>query len=95
MIQTIERLLSGYILDFTDQTFQSFFRDYNIDIDDKKYMTYGNSKGKRLRAFWEIDSNETVSLVMSDMLKLKNYTQCEEPGKLQKIEGFLKELKDQ
>ncbi|RWH76933.1 MAG: DUF3644 domain-containing protein [Mesorhizobium sp.] len=43
----------GYVMDFTNRTYQEFFRDeVGIDIYNDAYLTdNGNSKGKRLRAF--------------------------------------------
>ena len=52
----LERILSmggGYILDYTDATYGEFFGRYKIDIHNTKYQTYGTSKAKKMRAFWE------------------------------------------
>src|SRR5436190_83335 len=58
--QPFEELLemsSGYVLQFTDQTFASFFAEsVNCDIYTVRYATYGDSKAKRFRAFWERES---------------------------------------
>jgi Restriction endonuclease len=52
---------AGYVLDFTDRTFSDFFRsELQINIDDQKYCREGTSKGKRLRAFLQIESDTTV-----------------------------------
>ena len=41
----------GYVLNFVDRTFVSFFaEELNIDIDDARYKAQGTSKAKRLRA---------------------------------------------
>jgi len=41
----------GYVLDFSDRTFASFFADeLNIDIDDERYAKSGTSKANRFRA---------------------------------------------
>lgn len=46
---------SGYVLNFSDRTFASFFaEELNIDIDDPIYAQNGGSKGKRLRRFLQI-----------------------------------------
>lgn len=46
---------SGYVLNFSDRTFASFFaEELNIDIDDTIYAQNGGSKGKRLRRFLQI-----------------------------------------
>lgn len=45
----------------------NFFRDtVNIDI----YAPKGNSKAKRLRAFWEIESDQLVGKVLSGLLEV-------------------------
>lgn len=62
--RTIEKLFemeSGYVLDFSNTTFRDFFIDsVGIDIDDTKYYCNGESKAKRLRTFWQIESDYNV-----------------------------------
>lgn len=60
---------SGYVLDYSDQTFGEFFNRYQVDIHGKKYQTYGTSKAKKMRAFWEQESDAKVVKVLSEMLK--------------------------
>ena len=45
----------GYVMDFTNRTYQEFFRDeVGVDIYNDAYLSDdGNSKGKRLRAFMQ------------------------------------------
>ncbi|GAA5658209.1 hypothetical protein Brsp06_04593 [Brucella sp. NBRC 13694] len=45
----------GYVMDFTNRTYQEFFRDeVGVDIYNDAYLiNEGNSKGKRLRAFMQ------------------------------------------
>ena len=60
---------SGYVLDFSDTTFSEFFRStVRVDIDDPKYG--GTSKGKRLRSFWEQETDALVGKVLGEMLKV-------------------------
>lgn len=59
---------SGYVLDFTDATYEEFFRHYGIQIHDSKYQYYGSSKAKKLRAFWEIEEDDLVGRVLSEMV---------------------------
>ena len=61
---------SGYVLDFTNATFDQYFQDYNIDIYSERYGEYGNSKANRMRAFWQLDSDEIVGNVLSELLDL-------------------------
>lgn len=60
---------SSYVLDYSDQTFGEFFNRYQVDIHGKKYQTYGTSKAKKMRAFWEQESDAKVVKVLSEMLK--------------------------
>lgn len=67
----LERLLgmgSGYVLSYSDPTFGEFFRRYKIDIHAPKYQTYGTSKAKKMRAFWEQEPDALVGKVLSEML---------------------------
>lgn len=59
---------SGYVLDYTDQTFAEFFKRHRVAIHDAKYQTYGSSKAKKLRSFWEQESDALVSKVLSELL---------------------------
>ena len=58
----------GYVLDFTNGTFAEFFKRYNVDIHGNQFLTYGDSKAKKMRAFWEQESDALVGRVLSDML---------------------------
>ena len=59
---------SGYVLDFTDGTYAEFFREHGIDIQARKYQINGTSKMKRLRAFWEMETDLIVGKVLSALL---------------------------
>lgn len=64
----------GYVLDFSNNTFAEFFRDNaDIDIYDDKYAINGDSKARRLRAFWEIEPDPLVGKVLSEMLDYWRY----------------------
>ncbi len=60
----------GYVLDFTNDTFDEFFQDYNVDIYSERFRIYGDSKAKKLRAFWHLESDEVVGDVLAAMLNL-------------------------
>ena len=65
---------SGYVLDFTNNTFATFFREIvGKDIYAQKYELNGDSKAKRLRAFWEIEPDSIVGRVLSEMLEVWKY----------------------
>ena len=57
----IERLFgmrSGYVLDFTNRTFQELILEVTgIDIYHDKYAVQGDSKANRLRSFWKAGSD--------------------------------------
>ncbi len=66
-----EKLLgmqSGYVLDYSDATFGEFFGRYDVDIHSDKYQTYGTSKAKKMRAFWEQESDSKVGQALAEML---------------------------
>ncbi|MCL4852634.1 MAG: TIR domain-containing protein [Bryobacteraceae bacterium] len=61
---------SGYVLDFSDNTFADFFKDYgSIEIHSEKYSTSGTSKANKLREFWRLESDALVSAVMHGLLE--------------------------
>ena len=65
-LEDVFELGSGYVLTFTDRTFAEFFEnELSVNIDDRKYRLKGSSKGKRLRAFLEIESEAVVAKVAS------------------------------
>lgn len=52
LIDELTGMSSGYVLDFSNQTFAEFFQtEVGIDIYDAVYADLGPSKGKRLRCF--------------------------------------------
>ena len=69
--QIFEKLFNrgGYVLDFSDSTFAEFFREHKINIEEHKYHINGRSKMKRLRAFWEIEPDNTVGQVLHYLLE--------------------------
>lgn len=67
-------MASGYVLDFSNNTFAEFFREAaNIDIYSPKYEFNGDSKAKRLRAFWEVEPDTLVGKVLSELLEIWQY----------------------
>jgi hypothetical protein len=55
LLDKVLEMEGGYVLNFSDRTFASFFaEELNIDIDDPIYAQNGGSKGKRLRRFLQI-----------------------------------------
>jgi hypothetical protein len=67
----LEKILGmegGYLLDYNDMTFGQFFNRHRVDIHGTKYQTYGTSKAKKMRAFWEGEPDALVGKVLSEML---------------------------
>lgn len=69
----IEKFLgmdSGYVLNFSNRTFSDFFvENFKINIYDDKYADRGESKAKRLRTFWEKESNCLVADSIEKMIE--------------------------
>jgi hypothetical protein len=64
----------GYVLDFTNQSFAAFIKEtVSISIYDDKYAVHGDSKAKRLRAFWEIESDPIVAKVLGELIEIWRY----------------------
>ncbi len=72
-------MASGYVLDFSNNTFAEFFRETaNIDIYAQKYAFNGDSKAKRLRAFWEKEPDALVGKVLSGLLEVWQYNETQD-----------------
>lgn len=78
-LKTIDRLPfesllalgSGYVLDFTNQSFAVFINESvgrNIYAD--SYAKYGDSKGKRLLALLELEADSLVGKVLNELLDI-------------------------
>jgi hypothetical protein len=65
----IEKLLgmkSGYVMDFSDRTFNEFVGEaVGLDIDNEKYHFSSNSKANRLRQFIKVESNYTFGKLLA------------------------------
>lgn len=69
--ENIFGMSTGYVLDFSDATYDDFFSKYGIDIHgDKKYLVNGTSKAKKMRTFWEQDEDATVARILNELLDL-------------------------
>lgn len=61
---------NGYVLNFSNSSFQKFIYSLTkIDIENPKYAKKGSSKAKRLRSFWDIESDYNVGILMKEMLE--------------------------
>lgn len=67
-------MASGYVLDFSNSMFAEFFREsVKIDIYSPKYAFNGDSKAKRLRAFWETEPDALVGKALFDLMEVWQY----------------------
>jgi hypothetical protein len=61
---------TGYVLDFSDRTFQDFFLcEVSKDILNEKYAPRGTSKANRLRTFWLMEDNQCVGMLTVKILE--------------------------
>jgi hypothetical protein len=96
----LERALgmgSGYVLNFSNNTFYAFFLDYcGINIYDDKYNYSSGSKANRMRAFWELENNYLVAkalgVLFSEWNEFKGYDSPDAPP--QDCLLIVKRLKD-
>jgi hypothetical protein len=58
----------GLVLDYSDPKYGEFFKRHRVDIHSPRYQTYGTSKAKKMRAFWEAEQDALVGSVLSEML---------------------------
>ncbi len=69
----LEKLFSmekGYVLNFTNESFQHFVFDaVKLDIYEEKYAANGDSKAKRLRAFWRLEPEKVVRKLNRSLLE--------------------------
>jgi hypothetical protein len=86
---------TGYVLDFSNNTFASFFKEcVNKDIYHNKYSVYGDSKAKRLRTFWEMESDQLVGKALKGMLDIWEYDNSEKANSDSKYAKCLKYLSE-
>jgi hypothetical protein len=70
MIEKILGMDSGYVLNFSNPSFQEFiFNLTKIDIYHSKFEIYGDSKAKRLRVFWQLESNQNVGKITKELIE--------------------------
>ena len=75
-IEKVLGMSSGYVLNLTDDTFGAFFKRHGVNIHGSQYQTYGTSKAKKMRGFWEREPDLLVGRVLSELLDYYE-AQCE------------------
>lgn len=69
-LENLFEMSGGYVLDFSNRTFQEFIvENAQRDIYDSKYAYGSGSKANRLRAFWEKESNSVIGKLIVDLLE--------------------------
>jgi hypothetical protein len=60
----------GYVLEFTNRSFQEFFREVvGVQIYDPRYDRGSNSKANRLRAFWDVATKGQLCAFLNGLLE--------------------------
>jgi hypothetical protein len=71
---------SGYVLDFSDRTFQEFVLSVTgLDVQDNKYNLNSGSKANRLRAFIKQESSYIVGSLLEELVNysMREYKQID------------------
>jgi hypothetical protein len=61
---------TGYVLDFTDASFGEFFNTKGIDIHGRQFQTYGTSKAKKMRSYWDQATDSSIGLILEELLDI-------------------------
>jgi len=68
-LEQLLRMGSGYVLNFSNRTFDEFFfESIGRSIYDPQYNYGSASKANRLRGFWKVEDNSLVGKVMGERL---------------------------
>lgn len=90
IIDEIFDMKSGYVLDFTNRTFEEFFSDeLSIEIYHPKYDTDGSSKAKRLRCLLKITTDQERVKILIALWKYR--TRLVKRNKIPEIDIHLTE----
>ncbi|MBO1256700.1 hypothetical protein J3L16_13490 [Alteromonas sp. 5E99-2] len=84
LLEDLLGMAGGYVLDFSNNTFAEFFNQHGIEIYLDKYTTFGDSKAKRLRSFWQIESDTVVANVLKSLFEYVDAINPEGAGELTK-----------
>jgi hypothetical protein len=64
------RMEGGYVLDFSNRTIRAFFIEVvGVDVYDPRYATTSGSKANRVRAFWEVATDEQLKLFFKGLFE--------------------------
>lgn len=88
IIENFLEMGGGYVLDFSDRTFQAFIFDVTgLDVNEDKYFVGGSSKANRLRTFMRLENDYIVGVLLAEAYKIK-LSICAERGRpLNEVQG--------
>ena len=69
LLERLFRMEDGYVLDFSNRTFEQFFADEDIEIYSGEYGFKGTSKANHMRAFWETEPDHVVGRVLASLIE--------------------------
>lgn len=70
LLEKLFEMGNGYVLNFSDRTFQEFIGEaMGIDVYNEKYNYGSGSKANRLRGFWTVESNYNVGVLIEHLLE--------------------------
>lgn len=74
-LEQVFGMASGYVLDFSNRTFEEFvFESTGRNIFESRYDYGSGSKANRLRAFWQKEDNRVVGKLLKDLLDYNGET---------------------
>ena len=78
---------SGYVLDFSNRTFEEFFREVvGVQIYDPQFELGSGSKANRMRAFWQIANEEQLRSLLGGLLEAWDlYANAQMPESAQEL----------
>ena len=86
----------GFVPNFSDRTMGEFFQEQvGLNIDDDKYQFKGTSKAKRMRAFWELESDHIVAQALDALIEWGEEFRClpDDPQQRAAVEAIIPRLK--
>lgn len=83
----------GYVLNFSDRTFGEFVHEtVDIEIHSDEYSIHGSSKAKKLRAFWEVESDYLVGRLLNALIDYAQETAREPTEEAKKLAERAREI---
>jgi hypothetical protein len=83
----------GYVLDFKNRDFsEAVMEATGLDIDDSRYASEGNSKAKRLRQFWTIESDAVVARLIQSFVSYAEVFKIVEASLLESCRNIARRL---